>query len=122
MKRPRVGVILLLVTSACSHRTTTPATPHPLARPSQLVVLMLNMTNLALEWEFFDAGSDSIGAGTITARNASWCAKIPIPAAAETARLFNGLEDVALSPTSQPYWTLRMRKTNQFQPAAAAPC
>ena len=85
----RAGLMILLVTSACRTRGTTPTTPlHPVTGSSHLVVLMLNMTNLALEWQFFNAQSDSIDAGTITAGSASWCAKIPIPAAAETARLF----------------------------------
>jgi hypothetical protein len=117
------GLIVLLVTSACSRNGTTPATPiHPVTPASQLVVLMLNMTNLAVEWQFFNAQSDSIGAGTITAGSASWCAKIPIPAAAETARLFNGLDDWAFSPTSQPYWTIHLTNANAFVQDAKAPC
>jgi len=83
---------------------------------------MLNMTNLAMEWEFFDSQSDSMSAGIITARSASWCAEIPIPAAAKTARLFNGLEDQALTPSRQPYWTLRLTEAREFVPDAAAPC
>src|ERR1700686_4814670 len=123
MNLMRAGLILLLVTSACSKSSTTPTTPlHPVTPPSQLVVLMLNKTNLALEWQFFNSLSDSIGAGTITARSASWCAKIPIPAAAETARLFNGFDDWAFSPTSQPYWTMHLTSTNALVQDAAAPC
>ena len=95
---------------------------HPITPPSQLVVLMVDMTSLALEWEFFDSQSDSIAAGTITARGPSWCAKIPIPAGAQTARLFNGLEDLALIPSRQPYWTLRLRETSEFAQDAVAPC
>jgi hypothetical protein len=83
---------------------------------------MVDMTNLALEWEFFDSHSDSIGAGTVTARGASWCAKVPVPTGAETARLFNGIEDLALSPASHPYWTLYMREANEFVPEAKPPC
>ncbi len=123
MKLGRAGLIVLLVTTACSTSGTTSTTPlHPVTQSSQLVVLMLNMTNLAVDWQFFNAQSDSIGAGTITAGSASWCAKIPIPAAAETGRLFDGLHDLAFSPTSQPYWTIRLRETNAFVQDAVAPC
>ena len=73
MKQVRAGLMILLVTSACRTRGTTPTTPlHPVTGSSHLVVLMLNMTNLALEWQFFNAQSDSIDAGTITAGSASW--------------------------------------------------
>ena len=114
--------MVLLVTSACSTSGTTPTPLRPVTQSSQLVVLMLNMTNLAVDWQFFNAQSDSIGAGTIRAGSASWCAKIPIPAAAETGRLFDGLHDLAFSPNSQPYWTIRLRETNAFVQDAVAPC
>jgi len=115
--------MVLLVTSACRTSGTTPtAALRPVTQSSQLVVLMLNMTNLAVDWQFFNAQSDSIGAGTITAGSATWCAKIPIPAAAETARLFDGLHDLAFNPTRQPYWTIRLRETNAFVQDTEAPC
>jgi len=113
--------LFLLAAGACSHQAA-PTALQPATGPSQLVVRMVDMTNLALEWEFFDSHSDSIGAGTITARGASWCAKVAVPTGAETARLFNGLEDLALSPASHPYWTLYMRQGNEFVPEVKPPC
>src|SRR6266566_5522517 len=115
MKLTRAGLMVLLGTSACGTSGTAPTTRlHPATRSSQLVVLMLNMTNLAVDWQFFNAQSDSIGAGTIRAGSASWCAKIPVPAAAETGRLFDGLHDLAFRPSRHRYWTIRLRETNAF--------
>jgi len=95
--------------------------PAP-TRPPDVVVLIRDMTGLVLEWQFFDVRSDSLAAGIVTAKGASWCAKIPIPATAESARLFNGAEDLAFDPLRQPYWTLELRNTGAFVQNRAPPC
>jgi hypothetical protein len=120
MRLPRVGVVALILVGACTGgRGHVPDEPAP---APQLIVLMQNMNDLALEWEFFDSVSDSIAAGMVKATTASWCAKIPIPANAETARLFNGLQDLAFRPAKQPYWTLEVTGRGAFLEDAKPPC
>jgi hypothetical protein len=117
------GLVAWVLTSACASGGSGPHTSlAPAGRPRELVVLMENMTDLALEWEFFDSLSDSIAAGIVTAKTASWCEKIPVPPAAQTARLFNGLQDVGLNPTQRPYWTLKLAGVGAFVPEQKPPC
>jgi hypothetical protein len=120
MRLPPAGVLALILAGACTGGPgQVPDQPAP---APQLVVLMQNMNDLALEWEFFDSLSDSISAGLIRATTASSCAKIPIPANAETARLFNGLEDVAFKPATRPYWTVKLAGTVALVEDSKPPC
>ncbi len=49
------GIVLLLLASGCSMGPPTPV--HLAGEASTLVVLMVNMKDLGLEWEFFDRHS-----------------------------------------------------------------
>jgi hypothetical protein len=114
------GIALLLFANACS--MGPPAAVQPAGDASELVVRLVNMADLGLEWEFFDRHSDSLTAGMVRAENASWCAKIPVPAGAESVRLFNGLEDLLINVRSEPFWTLRLASRYGFAPDSRAPC
>jgi len=114
------GIVLLLIVSGCA--MGPPAPVHPAGNAPELVVLMVNMKDFGLEWEFFDRHSDSLAAGIVRAEGASWCAKIPVPPEAETARLFNGLEDWVINTSSQPFWTLRLSSGHGFARESQAPC
>ena len=116
---PRHGIVLALILSACS--MGPPAAVRP-GEPSELVVRMVNMEGFGMEWEFFDRRSDSLAAGMVRADNESWCARIPVPTGAETARLFNGLEDQVINPNREPFWTLRLASGHGFVPDSRAPC
>jgi hypothetical protein len=114
------GIVLLLLASGCSMGPPTPV--HLAGEASTLVVLMVNMKDLGLEWEFFDRHSDSLAAGIVRAEDASWCARIPVPPGAETARLFNGLEDLVIDAGKQPFWTLRLASGHSFVADSRPPC
>lgn len=116
-----VSGLAFVVASACASGGATESV-RARTPPSEVIVLMRGMTGLVLEWQFFNAHADSIAAGIDTAKSPSWCAKIPVPAAAESARLFNGVEDLALDPSKQPYWTLDLANTGAFVQKGAAPC